>query len=355
MALGNYFEEFTRRDWQTVDEGNVRIAVIGLGGFARERALPAIQDGRLCAATVLVSSSPEKAATVADEFDVERTITYDEFHDGAAAAEYDAVYVATPPAFHREYAERAANLGKHVLCEKPLAADLDDARQMVDAAAETGVVLMTAYRLRTEPAIRRMREVVRDGVIGDPVQLHGGFSSKLLDHVSPESWRLDPDIAGGGALMDLGVYPLNTTRFLLDVDPAAVRADTAFTDPPFDRVEGHASVTLSFADGTTACCTASFDAHSDSHIKVLGTDGLISIRSPFGGYVTQEIVVERGETRTEYTGPTVDEVCEEFDYFANCILDGATGCESDGEEGLTDLRVIEAAYESAETGTRVSL
>jgi len=354
MELGSYFGEFTRRDWQTIDEGTVRIAVIGLGGFARNRALPAVRDSDFCEATVLVSGSSETADSLAEEFGVDRTLSYDEFREGEAADRYDAVYVSTPPAFHDEYAVAAAGLGKHVLCEKPLAATLDDAERMVAACEDAGVVLMTAYRLRTEPAIRRMREAIRDGAIGDPIQVHAGFSSRLLDDAGPDSWRLDPDVAGGGALMDLGVYPLNTSRFMLDADPVAVQAETHSSGEPFDRVEEHAALLLTFPGGATASCTASFGGHLDSRLQVLGTEGQVVIHSPFGGHTTENVILARGEARTSYAGRAVDEVREEFDYFADCVLDGGV-CESDGEEGYADLRIIERAYEAAETGTRVEL
>ncbi|WP_121821266.1 D-xylose 1-dehydrogenase Gfo6 [Halostella salina] len=354
MDSGTYFGEFNRRDWRTASEGTVRIAVVGLGGFARNRALPAIRDSDFCEATVLVSGSPDKAASLADEFGTERTVSYDAFREGEAADRYDAAYVSTPPAFHDEYAVAAADLGKHVLCEKPLAATVADAERMVDACADAGVVLMTAYRLRTEPAIRRMREAIRDGAIGDPVQIHAGFSSRLLDNAGPESWRLDPDVAGGGALMDLGVYPLNTSRFLLDADPVAVSAETQSSGAPFDRVEEHAALLLTFPDGVTASCTASFGGHHDSRLQVLGTEGQVIVHSPFGGHATEGVVLARGEARTSYAGRPVDEVCEEFDYFADCVLDGGT-CESDGEEGYADLRIIDRAYEAAEIGERVAV
>ncbi|EMA43320.1 D-xylose 1-dehydrogenase Gfo6 [Halococcus saccharolyticus] len=352
--LDGYFAAFTQRDWQTIDEGSVRIAVIGLGGFARERALPAIRDAEFCETTVLVSGSPETAGNLAETFGVGQVLDYEAFHDGEESDAYDAVYVATPPAFHEEYATTAAERGKHVLCEKPLAADLAAAERIVDACADAGVVCMTAYRLRTEPAVRRMRELIADGAIGEPVQVHGGFSARLLDEMSPDTWRLDPHVAGGGALMDLGVYPLNTTRFLLDADPVSVVAETTSGEAPFDRVDEHVVFQLSFPGGVTASCTASFDAHPDSRLQILGTDGQVLITDPFGGDVSQEIVVERGDTHTRYAGPSVDEVREEFDYFAHCVLTGED-CETDGEDGLTDLRIIEAAYESAETGERIEL
>lgn len=354
MRISPYFEVFTRRDWRTVKEGMVRIAVVGLGAFARNRALPAIRDSEFCETTVLASGSPEKAAGLAEQFGVDRVIDYEGFHAGDAVEAYDAVYVATPPAFHPEYVERAADLNKAVLCEKPLAADIADAERMVETCTDAGVVLMTAYRLRTEPAVRRMREMIQDGVIGAPIQIHGGFSTRLLDHADSNSWRLDPAVAGGGAMIDLGIYPLNTARFLLDAEPVAISAETVSSGPPFDRVEEHVAFRLTFPGETTASCTASFDAHPDSRLQVLGTEGQLLIRSPFGGDVSQELVAERGEVHVTYTGPAVDEVREEVDYFANCVLSG-TDCESDGEDGLADQRIIEAAYEAAETGDRISL
>ncbi|WP_226021281.1 D-xylose 1-dehydrogenase Gfo6 [Halomicrobium salinisoli] len=355
VDVDRYFqEEFTRRDWQTLEGGTVRMAVVGLGGFARDRALPAIRSGDFTELSVLVSGSPDKAASLADEYDTATVLDYESFTDGEATDEYDAVYVATPPAYHDEYAVAAAGFGKHVLCEKPLAADLASAERMVEACEDAGVVLMTAYRLRTEPALRRMREVVADGVIGDPIHIQSGFTSKLLEDIGPDSWRLDPDVAGGGALIDLGVYPLNTSRFLLDSDPVAVQAQTHSSDPLFDRVDEHAALLLRFPSGATASCHASFNAQRDNYLRVLGTEGLILVREPFSGTVAQEIVVERGAARTQYTGESVDEVREEFDYFAHCALAGA-GCETDGGEGYEDLRVVKAAYDAADTDECVPL
>ncbi|MFC6719321.1 D-xylose 1-dehydrogenase Gfo6 [Natrialbaceae archaeon GCM10025810] len=355
MAFEDAFGDYTRRDWEreTV-EGTVRLAVIGVGGFARERAIPAIDDGAYCETTVLVSGSPDRTTDVAEEFGVPHVIDYDEFLAGAHRNAYDAVYVATPNALHRRYATAAAEFGKHVICEKPLETTADRARDVAGACEEAGVTLMTAYRLQAEPTVRRTRELVREGVIGEVVQVHGGFSHPLLEYAGPDTWRLDPDLAGGGALVDLGIYPLNTVRFVLGCDPAAVSATTHSSGEPFDAVDEHVAFLLEFPTGTTASCTASFDAHASSQLELVGTEGKIRIASPFGGIVPHEMVVESGDVRMEYTGPPVDEVREEFDYFGYCALTG-TEPEPDGADGIEDLRVIEAAYESAETGRRTSL
>ncbi|ELY58961.1 D-xylose 1-dehydrogenase Gfo6 [Natronolimnohabitans innermongolicus] len=351
MTLEGAFADFTRRDWERdPPDDTVRLAVVGTGGFARNRALPAIADGNHCETTALVTESPDRVRSLAAQFDVNHVVDYDGFLAGNHTAVYDAVYVATPNATHGEYAVAAAEHGKHVICEKPLDASLERAREVVDACEDAGVTLMTAYRLQVEPTVRRTRELVRDGVVSDVVQIHGGFSHPLLEDADPDAWQLDPDLAGGGALID----PLNTVRYVLDDDPAGVYASTHSSGPPFDAVDEHVAFQLEFENGATAACTASFDAHASSRLELIGSDGMIRIKSPFGGVVPQEMVVESGDVRMEYTGPPVDEVREEFDYFGYCVLTG-TDPEPDVEDGLADLRAIEAAYESAETACRVDL
>src|SRR5699024_464410 len=193
MELEASLDEFTARDWEPDTEpegGPLRVAVIGLGEFARNRALPAIEQTTHCETTVLVSSSPEKAQTVATQFEAKHILGYEEFHAGAMSDVYDAVYIATPPAFHLEYVESAAEHGKHVLCEKPMEVTVERAEQMIRVCEDAGVRLMIAYRIQAEPAVRRLRELIQDGFIGDPVYLHGQFSSMVFDGDSEEDvWR----------------------------------------------------------------------------------------------------------------------------------------------------------------------
>lgn len=355
MAIEKAFGGFRDRDWERDGvEGTVRIAVVGVGGFARNRALPAIADGEYCETSALVTGSPERARPLADEYDVNHVIDYDAYLAGVAGDAYDAVYVATPNATHGRYAVAAAEAGKHVICEKPLETTVETAREVVDACAAAEVTLMTAYRLQVEPTVRRTRELVREGAVGDVVQIHGSFSHPILEHAGPDTWRLDPDLAGGGALVDLGIYPLNTIRFALESDPVCVYATTHTGEAPFDAVDEHVAFQLDFPTETTASCTASFDAHASSRLELIGTEGRIAIASPFGGVVPQEMVVESGDLRMEYTGPPVDEVREEFDYFGTCVLAGIVP-EPDGHDAVTDLRVIESAYESATSGRPVDL
>ncbi len=355
MPLEDIFSEFCRRDWESRDPaGTVRLAIVGLGGFARNRALPGIDEGSYCEATTLVTSSPVRAAELAAEYDVECVLTYDEFTAGNDSDAYDAVYVATPNATHGEYVLAAADHGKHVICEKPLEVSTSKSRELVDACADADVILQTAYRLQVEPTVRRSRELIREDAIGEIVQVHGSFSHPILAETGPDSWRLDPDLAGGGALVDLGVYPLNTSRYLLRSAVAQVSATTHSSGPPFDAVDEHVALLVTFTNGATASLTASFHAHASSRLELIGTGGRIAISSPFGGVVPQDMIVESGDLRMEYTGPRVDEVREQFDYFGYCVLTG-TQPEPDGSDGHRDIEIIDAAYESADAGRQISV
>jgi len=342
------------RDWdREVEDAPLRVAVIGLGWFGRDVALPAIEDSDYCEATAVVSGSPEKAAAVADEHDADVALTYDEYGAGEGADAYDAVYVVTPNALHLPHVETAAELDKAVLCEKPLEATAERATALVEAAEEGGVPLMTAYRMQTARSMRWVREQIRDGVIGDPVQIHGEFSFSILGgDGDPDQWRLSEDLAGGGALMDIGIYPMNTARFVLDADPVGVQATYHATGPAFEGVDEHVAFQLEFPDAATASCTASFGAKATSRFAVLGTEGQIVVDDPFGVAADREVTVETHRGRISCTGEEPSEMVEEFDYFAAAVLNDEE-IRPDGRHGLVDVEIAEAVYESHDTGRRI--
>jgi len=331
-------EAFARRDWQTVtDDGPLRFAMIGLGWWVREEAMPAVADSELCTTTVAVSSSTEKAETVAAENGLERGITYQEFHDGAATDAYDAVYVCTPNALHLPYVESAAEHGKAILCEKPMEASVERAEQL--AAAGADVPLMVGYRMHTEP----------------PVHVHGSMAQPLLELVSdPDQWRLDPEMAGyGTSVMDIGLYPLNTSRFVLDRDPVAAHAATrsqadAFADVPDER----AAFTLEFEGGVLGSYTASQNAHLESYLRVTGTEGSVEVEPAYFPWQDRGFRLEVGDETVECEWDQIDQMTEEFDYFADRVLSGEA-VHADGEHALADMRALAAVYEAAERGERV--
>ena len=352
------FEEFTERDWQTTtDAGPVRFAMVGLGWWTRAEAIPAVAESTFCETTVVISGSKEKAESATDLADtIDHAITYEEFHDGAAADAYDAVYVCTPNALHLPFVETAVRLGKDVLCEKPMEATVARAREMLDAVEASDVDLMVAYRMQTEPAVRRAREVVRSGLIGDPVQVHSNMSQPLLEMIpDPDQWRLDPDLSGGATVMDLGLYPINTTRFVLDADPHTVQARVTHESEAFADVgDEHAAFTLVFPDGVYASCTASQAAYRSSHLRVTGTEGEVAIDPAFYNRQDRGFRLSVGEERYDVDFQQVDQMTEEFDYFAHCLLTD-TDPHPDAEHGLVDVLVVDAVYDSAEADDPVAV
>ncbi|GAB3017051.1 D-xylose 1-dehydrogenase Gfo6 [Natronobiforma cellulositropha] len=350
---------FTHRDWQDVTETDdpVRFAMVGLGWWTREQTMPAVEAAALCETAVVVSSSREKGEEVAEEFPtVEHAITYEEFHDGAASDAYDAVYVCTPNAKHLAFVETAADLEKAVLCEKPMEASVDAAERLVEAADAGGITLMIAYRMHTEPAVRRARELLEAGAIGEPLLIHGNMSEPILELVpDPNQWRLDPDLVGyGTSVMDIGVYSLNTSRYILGADPVRVQASVRSVEEAFaDVPDEHAAFQVDFPD-TLAVCTASQNAYSASHLRITGSEGELLIEPAFYPWDDRALRLSRGGTSVDIEFEQVDQMEEEVEYFAHCLLTDEQPY-ADGEHGLTDMRAIAAIYEAAETGEAVTL
>jgi len=268
------------------------------------------------------------------------------------------VYVGTPNAYHLEYVETAANLNKAVLCEKPIEATVERAEQLVKSAENGNIPLMTAYRMQTDPAVRRARELVESGVIGEPVQVYGSHSQPILDMVpDPDQWRLNSDVTGyGTSVMDLGIYPINTARFILGRDPVSVTAQMSSPDEAFDDVpDEYASFMVTLDGGVSMVCTTSQNAQTDSHLKITGTEGKIELSPAFQGHATLHVF--RGDLRVEIEDTSfteTEEMREEFDYFANRLLTG-DDIEPDGHHGLADLRTIAAIHLAAERDEQVDI
>lgn len=359
MELDQLTAGFSSRDWQDVSETEspIRFAMIGVGWWTREQAMPAVTAAELCETTVLVSSDREKAKTVAAGSEtVEHAITYDEFHEGEASDHYDAVYVVTPNALHLPYVETAAELDKAVLCEKPMEATVDRAEKMVEVSEEYDTTLMIAYRMHTEPAVRRAKDLIQSGYIGKPVFVHGNMSEPILDLVpDPNQWRLDWDLSGGCAAMDIGIYSLNTARFLLEADPVRVQGSVASVQEEFEDVpDEHAVFQVDFPDYTYAVCTASQNAHMASHIRVTGTEGEVRVEPAFYPWDERRLHVSHGDSDIDVSFDQIDQMEEEFEYFSHCLLTDRPPY-PDGDHGLVDIKALKAVYESAEQGNAIEL
>jgi len=355
--LDGYLRDIGERDWERSNvDGTVRFAMVGTGWWTREEAIPAVRKSEYCETTVVADISEETVSEVAATVDeVEHGLTAEEFTDGVAADAYDAVYVCTPNGTHLDYVSASAELGKPVLCEKPMEASVERARELTHVCTDYDVPLMIAYRMQTEPLVRRAKELVADGVIGDVVQIHSDMSATLLDIIpDPDQWRLDPELSGGCALIDLGIYPLNTIRFVLDETPESVYGTTRNSHEAFDDVDESAWFELQFPDDVGAVCTASHRAHGTSNLRIVGRDGVVELRDLYHPWADRDLFVEVGDTRARVTAENANQMTEEFDYFAHCLLTG-TDPHPDGQHGLRDMEIIDSVYRSTETGESRSI
>lgn len=356
MSLRRWVDGIAERDWQTTDEGTVRFALIGLGWWTVDVVLPAVADSELCEITTLVSSSEEKAQDVANEHDVSHAISYDDFHDGKAGEAYDAVYIGTPNAYHLEYAETAAAHGAAVLCEKPIEANAERATKMVEACED--VPFMAAYRMQTDPLVRRTKELVDAGMIGTPRYVSGTNEQPLLEMIpDPDQWRLDPELAGyGTSVMDLGIYVLNTARFILERDPVEAYARMGSADEAFAEVPDQwAAFSLLLEDDIPLVGTTSQDAQSGSSLTITGNEGRIGIEPAYSGDIA--LTISRDDVEVEISSEAIDherEMLEEFEYFADRVITGRP-IYPDGSHALVDMETIAAIHEAAETGEPIRL
>lgn len=356
MQLDTYFDTITERDWQTVDdpEEPVRFAVVGTGWWARNNVLPAIAESDFCELAVVVDRDGESREVAAAEWGAV-ALDPDAFADGHETDGYDAVYIATPNNTHLDYTRTAATLGKHVLCEKPMEVNAERAREMKTVCEQQGVTLMIGYRMQMAPVARRTRELLDAGLIGEIRGVHSHISDQLLEvNDDPDQWKLQPEMAGGCAVIQVGVYPLNTTRFVLGEDPVATQATTGWTREEFEGIDEYATFQLEFPGGVTALCSASHNAYVSSHLKVTGQEGEITMEPAFIPWQNRKLVIERHGTRNSVTFEQVNQVVEEFDYFADCILSGRAP-EPDGCDGMRDIEIVESIWEAAESGRHVSL
>jgi len=322
----------------------VRYAVVGLGHIAQAAVLPAFGQTKNAELAALVSGDPAKLRTLKKKYGVAKTYRYEQFDQCLADPELDAVYIALPNDLHRDCALRAFSAGKHVLCEKPLALQANDARLMLQVAAAHGVKLMTAYRLHFEPANLATIELVRSGRLGEARYFSSTFSYQVTD---PDNIRLKLE-RGGGPVYDIGIYCLNAARYLMQDEPNEVFAMLARSDDRrFDEVEETAAVTLRFPRGRLASFVVSFGTSSVARYEFVGTKGRV-ILEPAYEYaegLKQTVIID--EKPEEKSFAHTDQFGGEIEAFSQCILDD-TEPEASAEEGLADLRVIDAIFASAE-------
>ncbi len=322
-------------------------AIVGLGRISLDHFMPAIKMSRHARVTGLVSGHREKAEKAAAEYGVPASAiySYENCDRMADNPNIDAVYIALPNNMHAEYTIRSAKAGKHVLCEKPMATTVEDCQAMIDACRAAGKKLMIAYRCHVEPTNLRAVQIIRQGKLGKVQAIESAFG---FDCGAGE-WRLNKKMAGGGPLMDVGIYSLNACRYLTGEEPVSVQgyASVQDKDGRFAEVEENLSWTMKFPSGIVASCNTSYGATMTGYFKVHGSNGEMVAEPAFnydGLHLHADIY---GQPAIDEPNPARDPAnfVAEADHFAECILNN-TESVAPGEEGLRDMKLIDAIYRS---------
>ena len=323
----------------------VRYAVVGAGWISQIAFMPGVDLTGNSKMTAIVTGNPEGAAKLADFYGIEHVYSYEQYDEMLAADVVDAVYIALPNSMHADYTIRAARAGKHALVEKPLAVTEAECEAMIDAADKAGVYLMTAYRLHSEPANVEVLEQIRSGAIGQPRI----FSSVFSFHTFAGNHRLKSE-HWGGPLQDIGVYCLNAARHVFAAEPVEASAMKYHGDNPmFAEVEESIAVNLRFPEGGLAQFTVSFGAEEVDRFSVVGTEGEIILDRAYDFQSPTTMTLLRGGEAEVRKFDQTDQFAGQTVYFSDCILTG-TPPESDGDEGLADVRALLAIEKAAVTG-----
>lgn len=322
-------------------EDKLGVALVGLGGYSRGKLAPAFEHTQYCRLAGIVTGSPEKAKEWGDKYDIPEAniYNYDNFDRIAENPDIDIVYVVLPNSMHGDYVIRAAQAGKHVICEKPFDISVKKAAAAVDACKKAGVKLQIGYRCQYDPYHKELMRIGREKVLGDMKLVRAAHS---FYGVHSSNWRFtDRELAGGGALMDVGVYAIQGARYATGMEPIAVSANSYRTfKNKMDGMEETILFSLRFPGDISAHLFGSYVARND-FIDISAEEGNYGLLPAFGydpikGYV-------KGD-KMDFAYHNQQAV--QMDAFARNILDD-TPVVASGEEGLQDMRIIEAIYKSA--------
>ena len=334
-------------------------AIVGLGNLTLGQILPGFGTSKYSKPVALVSGDADKAHKVAAQYGInpKNIYNYQNFDNIKNNPEIDAVYIVLPNSLHEEFVIRAAKAGKHVLCEKPMAPTVKACENMIDACNQAGKKLMIAYRIQYEPHNQLAMHWARDRKFGKVkfIELHN--SQNIGD---PLQWRLKKALSGGGALPDIGLYCLNTARFILGEEPHMVMASQFSTpgDERFKEVEETILWQMQFPSGAMVNASASYGVHQSRRYRCYADQGGWFGLDPAFEYQRLQMEGSHADGNQEVKlAPSIKEAQQftlEIDHFAQCILENKKPW-TPGEEGLQDQKIMEAIYESAKTGKPVNL
>lgn len=328
----------------------IGFALCGLGGLSTGQLAPALQATKHCRLAGIITGTPAKAVAWKAKYNIpDRNIyNYETMSNLADNPDIDVVDVVTPNALHGDLAIKAAQAGKHVLSEKPMEVSVEKCQKMIDACKAAHRMLAIGYRNRFEPHTLECIRLAREKVFGPVKTIEASFGFAIGD---PNQWRLKHALSGGGALMDVGIYALQTARYISGQEPVEVSAREVKTDPvKFKEVDETMAFQLKFPDGVTASCQTTFKSFGMNSYIVHAEKGWFGLGPAYGYNGVQG----RRSDGQAIDLPEVDQFAAEMDDFSQCILNNKPTIVP-GEEGLRDVKIMMAIYESAKTGQPVKL
>lgn len=345
LSLSPWMRSLAARS-PSLREDKLGIALVGLGGYSTGQLAPALQQTRHCYLAGIVTGTPSKAQSWSEKYQIpEKNIyNYSNFDSIAQNADIDIVYVVLPVFMHKEFTIRAAEAGKHVICEKPMALNAKECEEMIDACKKARRMLSIGYRLHFEPHHIEVMRLGQQHVYGKitSIDTANGFTWGG----NPDSWRLKKAMAGGGGLMDMGVYSIQGSRYSMGTEPLFVTAREEKTRQElFKEVDETVIWDLEFPGGVVAHGKSSYNANW-GYLRVEAEKGRFELEPAFGYSGVQ------GKTSEgDMNFPQVNQQALQMDDFAQCILKKKP-TRVPGEEGLKDMKVIDAIYRSIASGKK---
>ncbi len=333
------------------DERILRVAIMGLGSYGT-RVAEAMRDCKRAKLTGVISGTPSKIKDWQSKYNIpdKNCYNYENFDQVKDNPDIDAVYVITPNALHHDEVIRVAKAGKHAICEKPMSINAKEGQEMVDACKKANVKLLVGYRMHFEPKTLEIIRMRKDGEFGKIMFFQGLSGFTIGD---PNQWRLNKKLSGGGAMMDIGIYSVNGSRYMVGEEPIWVTAQETKTDADKfkEGIDETIQFQFGFPSGAVASCLSTYNMNYLDRFFLTGQKGFAEL-NPATGYGPIEGRTNKGELMQ----PVVTHQTIQMDEMAAIIFDGKQPVVAvDGEEAVRDLKIIDAIFEAAKKGKRIDL
>jgi predicted dehydrogenase len=329
----------------------LRVAIMGLGGYGT-RVAEAMLSCKRAKLTGVISGTPAKIKAWQTKYNIpdKNCYNYENFDAIKDNPDIDAVYVITPNALHHDGVIRVAKAGKQAICEKPMAISVKEGEEMIEACKKANVKLLVGYRMHFEPHTLEVIRMRNAGEFGK-ITFFQGLSGFIIG--DPNQWRLNPKLSGGGAMMDIGIYSVNGSRYMVGEEPVWVNAVETKNDPvKFGQgIDETIQFQLGFPSGAVASCLSTYSMNWLDRFFLDGISGFAELH-PATGYEPTQGLTNKGPLNF----PNTTHQTVQMDEMAAIIFEGKKPVVPvDGEEAVKDLKIIEAIYNSAQTGKKVNL